>query len=148
MGNVWSLAIGKKSISADKRQTNKHLSWYLLLWLPLCSGSLSGSVEVSRLKMVSNEFNSLWKTFDIKIMSFFPVLKMLGRYCMKLYVKTDKKSRSMEKQVVSNYTLHFYLCKFVPFSFLLQTWGVHSEVSFIIYLALPMSPYFLLYVLW
>ena len=67
---------------------------------------------------------------------------------MKLYVKTDKKSRSMEKQVVSNYTLHFHLCKFVPFSFLLQTGRVHSEVSFIIYLALPMSPYFLLYVLW
>ena len=54
----------------------------------------------------------------------------------------------MEKQVVSNYTLHFHLCKFVPFSFLLQTGRVHSEVSFIIYLALPMSPYFLLYVLW
>ena len=113
-----------------------------------CSGSLSGSVEVSRLKMASNKFNSLWKTFNIKIMTFSPVLKMLGRYCMKLYVKTDKKSRSMEKQVVSNYTLHFYLCKFVPFSFLQRTWRAHSEVSFIIYLALSMPSYFLLYVLW
>ena len=43
---------------------------------------------------------------------------MFGHYCMKLYVKTDKKLRSMEKQVVSNYMLHIYLCKFVPFFYL------------------------------
>ena len=54
-------------------------------------------------------------------MSFSPVLKMFGHYCMKLYVKTDKKLRPMEKQVVPNYMLHFYLCKFVPFSILPRT---------------------------
>ena len=41
------------------------------------------AVEVSSLKTVSNEFNSLRKTFAIKIMTFPSVLEMLGRYCMK-----------------------------------------------------------------
>ena len=41
------------------------------------------------------------KTFDIKIMTFFPALEMLGCYCVKK--KTDKKSRSMEKQEVWNH---------------------------------------------
>ena len=38
--------------------------------------------------------------------------------------------------------------KFVAFSILLRTRTVHSEVSFIIYSALSMPPYFLLYALW
>ena len=41
------------------------------------------AVQVSRLKMSSNEFNSLRKTFDIKIMTFPPALETLGRNCMK-----------------------------------------------------------------
>ena len=40
------------------------------------------AVEVSRLKMASNEFNSLRKT-DNKIMTFPSALETLGRYCMK-----------------------------------------------------------------
>ena len=41
------------------------------------------AVEVSGLKMVLKEFNSLWKNFDNKIMTFPSVLKRLGHYCMK-----------------------------------------------------------------
>ena len=40
------------------------------------------ALEVSRLKMALIEFNSLRKTFDIKIMTFSPVLEMLGHFCM------------------------------------------------------------------
>ena len=45
--------------------------------------------------MVLNEFNSLRKTFAIKIMTFPSVLEMLGRYCMKQKLK--KKSQSVQK---------------------------------------------------
>ena len=51
-------------------------------------------------------------------------------------VKTDKKSRSVE--IEAGFKLHV-------------TYGtrtVHLDVSFIIYSALSMPPYFLLYVLW
>lgn len=40
------------------------------------------AVEDSHLKMAFNEFNSLQKTFDIKLKMFLPALEMLGRYCM------------------------------------------------------------------
>ena len=40
------------------------------------------AIEVSCLKMASNEFKSLRKTFGIKIMSFSPVLETLSHYCM------------------------------------------------------------------
>ena len=42
-----------------------------------------GAVEVSRLKMASNEFNSLRETFDNKIMTFPSALETVGCYCMK-----------------------------------------------------------------
>ena len=32
--------------------------------------------------MAFNEFDSLRKTFDIKLKMFLPALQMLGRYCM------------------------------------------------------------------
>ena len=62
-------------------------------------------------------------------------------------VKTGKKSWSMEKQ--AGFKLHVTLvcyainfCKFVPFSILLRRWTVHVELSFMIYSALPMPPFF------
>ena len=41
------------------------------------------AVEVSHLKMASNEFNSLRKTSDNKIMTFPSALETVGCYCMK-----------------------------------------------------------------
>ena len=40
------------------------------------------AVEVTCLKMASNKFKSLRKTFGVKIMSFSPVLEMLSHYWM------------------------------------------------------------------
>ena len=64
-------------------------------------------------------------------------------------VKTDKKSRSLESKLVSNYMWHWYainFCKFLAFSIVLRTQTVYLNVSFIIYSALSMPPFFLLYV--
>ena len=46
------------------------------------------AVEVSRLKMALNEFNSLWKTFDNKIMTSFSIRNVRS---LLHEVKTDKK---------------------------------------------------------
>ena len=55
----------------------------LCLQIRFCDFRCS-AVEVSRLKMASNEFNSLRKTFDNKIMTFpSSAVETLGRYCMK-----------------------------------------------------------------
>ena len=60
-------------------------------------------------------------------------------------VKTEKKSRSVEKQ--AGFKLHVtsvcsQLCKFVVFSILLRTQTVHLEVSFITYSVLSTSSLF------
>ena len=55
------------------------------------------AVEVSHLNMALNEFNSLRKTFNVKSYDFFSVRSLLH------VVKTDKKSRCVEKREVSNY---------------------------------------------
>ena len=98
------------------------------------------AVEVSRLNMASNEFDSLRKTFDIKIMTFPPALETLGRYCMKeKLIKSRDPWKSKRFQITRD---------IVAFSILLRTRTVHLEVSVIIYSTLSTPPYFLLYVLW
>ena len=59
----------------------------------------------------------------------------------------DVCGEAMEKQ--AGFKLHVTLvcyainfCKFVPFSILLRRWTVHVELSFMIYSALPMPPFF------
>ena len=91
------------------------------------------AVEVSCLKMVSNEFNSLSKTFAIKIVTFPSTLEMLGYYYT---ITICEKARGFKLHV----TNAIYFCKFVAFSILPQTQPVHSEVSFIIYSALSNLP--------
>ena len=74
---AWSSAICKKVFPPIK---GKHTA--ACLEIRLCEFHCK-AVEVSRLKMALNEFNSLWKTFDNKIMTFRSALETLGRYCMK-----------------------------------------------------------------
>ena len=62
-----------------RKKVNKQA---LCLQIRFCDFRCS-TAEVSRLKMASNEFNSLRKTFDNKIMTFPSALETLGRYCMK-----------------------------------------------------------------
>lgn len=97
--------------------------------------------------MISNEFNSLRKTFGIKIITclLFPVfclpLELLGCCCM--FQSCD----ACKKQEVSNYTWHNYANftsiyddQRLAFSILLQM--VQSKISYIIYTLLSM-PFFL-----
>ena len=97
--------------------------------------------------MISNEFNSLRKTFGIKIIIWllFPVfclpLELLGCCCM--FQSCD----ACKKQEVSNYTWHNYAnftCIYddqrLAFSILIQM--VQSKISYIIYSLLSM-PFFL-----
>jgi len=66
----------QKNISADEgKQTSTFLEIHFYNFC--CS-----AVEVSRLKMALNEFNSLRKTSSIKTMTFLPALETLGCYCM------------------------------------------------------------------
>ena len=75
--NIWSSAEAKKIIPPIKdKQTSTCLEIHFCYFH--CS-----VVEVSYLKMVSNEFNSLQNTFAIKIMTFPSALEMLGHYYMK-----------------------------------------------------------------
>jgi len=60
------------------------------------------AVEVSRVKMASNEFNSLRKTFADKIVTFPSALEMVGCYCMKL--KLIKSCNPWKSTLVSYYT--------------------------------------------
>ena len=85
--------------------------------------------------MASNECNSLRKTFDNKIMTF-PLNNVRNVRSLPHEVKTDEKSRSVEKEAGCNLHVTY------------GTRTVHLDVSFIIYSALSMPPYFLLYVLW
>ena len=98
-------------------------------------------------EMISNEFNSLRKTFGIKIIIWllFPVfclpLELLGCCCM--FLSCD----ACKKQEVSNYTWHNYAnftCIYddqrLAFSISIQM--VQSKISYIIYSLLSM-PFFL-----
>ena len=78
MLSVCLSAVGKKKIipQIKGKQTSTCLE------IRFCYFHCS-AVQVSSLKTVSNEFNSLQKTFAIKITTFPSVLEMLGRYRMK-----------------------------------------------------------------
>ena len=74
--NVWSSARCKKIfLPIEGKQTA------LCLEIGFCDFRC-WAVEVSRLKMALNEFNSFTKTFDNKIMTFPSALEMLGHYRM------------------------------------------------------------------
>lgn len=67
-----------------------------------------------------NEVNKVnWRTFDIKIMTCSPGVRNVRSLLH--VVKTDKKSRCMEKQEVPNYMCIWYasLERFQAFSILL-----------------------------
>ena len=70
--NVWSSAKGKKILPTIKGKCAA-----LCLEIRFCDFCCR-VVEVSRLKMASNEYNSLWKNFDNKIMAFPSTFKTLG----------------------------------------------------------------------
>ena len=96
--DVWSLARCKKIFSPIN---GKHTA--LCLEIRICDFRCR-AVKVSRLKMVLNEFDSLRKNFNNKIMTFPSGLEMSGHYCMKS--KLAKSRGPWKSKLVSNYTWH------------------------------------------
>ena len=116
MGNVWSSALGKKIFPpiTGKQTVLKftsvtsaaaHLKFLVWKW---------GRMILKVLEKPSTDILKSW---------LFSIVRNIGSPLHE--VETDKKSRCMEKQEVSNYTWHtvrlFYFCKFVAFSIFLQT---------------------------
>ena len=102
--NVRSSAKCKKTFPLIR---GKHTALYLEI--RFCDFRCR-EVEVPHVKMVSNEFNSLRKNVDNKIMTFPSGLEMSGRYCIKS--KLAKSHGPWKSKLVSNYT-SINFCKFV-----------------------------------
>ena len=132
--HFWNENVKSLVVSRKQKKIFPPIKGKACLEISFCYFHCS-AVEVSCLKMVSNEFNSLSKTFAIKIVTFPSTLEMLGYYYT---ITICEKARGFKLHM----TNAIYFCKFVAFSILPRTQPVHSEVSFIIYSALSTPPYF------